>query len=206
LEISLLAEYYLLPCRSLIFRIFKDMQYLLSNGLPLRVRQARPEDAVSLLEMFRKVVAESDFLLTTLLEARMLTVEQEKEFIASYQQNPRNLFMVAEVNDTLAGSMSVTLSKWKKQSHVGEFGIVILREYWNLGIGRRMINTMLQWSKEHPSIRLIQLSVLANNDKAIRMYKNFGFKEQGRLEKAICQPDKTLQDLLSIAKWDKDGD
>lgn len=182
------------------------MQYLLSNGLSLRIRPARLEDASPLLDMFRKSVSESDFLLTTLTEARMLTVEQEKEFIGSYLQNQWNLFLVAEVNGRLAGSMSVTQSKWKKQRHVGEFGIVVLRDYWNLGIGRRMINTMLQWAQGHPAIRIIQLNVLANNEKAIRMYRNFGFTERGRMEKAICQADNSYQDLILMTKWIKDDE
>lgn len=177
------------------------MQYLLSNGQYLRIRKATVEDAAALLTMFRQVVTESDNLMTTPQEAQSLTVEQEKEFIASYHRNPHQLFLLSEVDGILAGTLSVTQAKLKKQAHVGEFGIVILRQYWNMGIARRMMNVMQQWVERHPVIRYLHLSVLATNEKAIHLYRNFGFQEEGLKPRAVRSPEGFFQDMLLMGKW-----
>jgi RimJ/RimL family protein N-acetyltransferase len=177
------------------------MRYLLANGQYLRIRDAGTEDAAALLDMFQQAVTETDFLMTTPGEARKLTLEQEKEFIAGYQRNNNQLFLVADVGGRLAGTLSVTQAKLKKQQHVGEFGIVVLQKYWNMGIARRMMNVMLQWAENHPVIRYIHLSVMANNEKAIHLYHNFGFTEEGRKTKAVCQSGHTFQDIILMGKW-----
>jgi RimJ/RimL family protein N-acetyltransferase len=105
--------------------------------------------------MFQKVVTESDFLMTTPAEAKKLTLEHEEEFIADYQKNANQLLLIADVDGVICGTLSITQAKPKKQSHVGEFGIVVQQQYWNLGIARRMMNAMLQWGKP---IRLFTIS------------------------------------------------
>jgi RimJ/RimL family protein N-acetyltransferase len=177
------------------------MRYLLANGQYLRIRDARIEDAGPLLDMFRQAVQESDFLMTTPSEALHLTLEQEREFIAAYQQNPNQLFLVGDIEGTLAGTLSVTQAKSKKQLHVGEFGIVVLRKYWNMGIARRMMHVMFQWLEPHPVLRYVHLSVMANNDKAIHLYRNFGFQEEGRKTGVVRQSDHEFQDVILMGKW-----
>lgn len=179
------------------------MQFLLANGQHLRIREVKTDDAAALLEMFRKAVCETDFLMTTPAEAHNLTIEQERDFITGYLRNHNQLFLIGDVEGQMAGTLSVTQAKLKKQQHAGEFGIVILQKYWNMGIARRMINTMMQWATTHPVIRYIHLKVMANNEKAIRLYQQFGFKEEGRKPKAVCQSPDNFQDIILMGKWIK---
>lgn len=180
------------------------MRYLLANGQYLRIRRVHSEDAAALLDMFCRAVTETDFLMTTPEEARQLTVAREQEFIASYENNSNRLFLLAEVEKRVVGTLSVTQPPMRKQQHTGEFGIVILQEYWNMGIARRMITAMLQWVEKHPVICYIYLSVMANNEKAIRLYRNFGFTEEGRRPKFVRQGGRLFQDVVIMGKWVKD--
>lgn len=177
------------------------MRFLLSNGQQLRIRDATIEDAAALLRMFQQAVSESDYLMTTPAEAQKLSLEQEKEFISTYQNNPNQLFLICEVNGLVSGSLSITRARLSKQHHVGEFGIVVLQKYWNLGIARRMMNAMQQWVENHSAIRYIHLSVLANNEKALHLYRNFGFTEEGRKPKAVLQNGQSYQDIILMGKW-----
>lgn len=177
------------------------MQFLLANGQHLRIREARADDAAALLEMFRKSVSETDFLMTTPAEAHNLTIEQERDFITGYLRNSDQLFLIGDVEGEIAGTLSVTQAKLKKQQHVGEFGIVVLQKYWNMGIARRMINTMMHWADSHPVIQYIHLQVMANNEKAIRLYQQSGFLEEGRKTKAVCQSPDNFQDIILMGKW-----
>lgn len=181
------------------------MRYLLANGQYLRIRGACADDAQALLDMFHQAVHETDFLMTTPEEAIRLTLAREREFIAAYEKNKYNLFLVADVERALVGSLSVTRPVYLKQKHTGEFGIVILEKYWNMGIARRMMTAMLQWAEKNEELHYIYLNVMANNEKAIRLYRNFGFLEEGRRPGFVRQADQLFQDIVIMGKWLKPG-
>ncbi len=176
-------------------------QHFLPNGDTLTIRPAQEQDAPALLSMFRQAVEESEFLLTSPQEVRLLTLSQEREFIRSFLRNPNSLLLVAVAASGPVGVLSVTQCRAAKQAHVGELGITVLRQHWNLGIGRRMVQTMLNWAGAHPVIRLIQLGVCSSNEKALRLYSKFGFREKGRLEKMIRQADGTYHDVVYMTLW-----
>lgn len=179
------------------------MRYLLANGENMRIREAVPDDAPALLEMFRTAIRETGFLMTTPEEADNISVLQEKKFINKYHDNANNLFLIAVAEKKIVGSLSLTQSRWSRQKHIGEFGVVVLEVYWNMGIARRMINYLMHWAAVHPLIRYIQLSVMANNEKAIRMYQNFGFTEEGRRPRAVYLNHKMYGDIILMGQWIK---
>lgn len=176
------------------------MRYLLANGQYLRIREASLEDAVALLDMYRQAVKETDFLTTTPAEAERFTLAYEREFISAYEHNDNQLLLVADVEGVLAGTVSVTRARPAKQQHTGELGIVVLQKYWNMGIARRMITATLQWAEKNPAIHYIFLTAIANNEKAIRLYRNFGFMEEGRRPGAVRQEDHLFQDMIMMGK------
>ena len=176
------------------------MQSLLSNGQSLKIRPAVMGDAAALLETFRQLVLQSDFLLTTSQEARQLTLKSEQDFIASFIHHSNNLLLLGQVGDQVISTLTVSQSTWKKQQHLGEFGIAVMQSHWNLGIARRMINYMLRWVNNQEPLRILYCKVMANNEKAIHLYRNFGFIQQGRLEEAICQNTDQYVDILYFSK------
>lgn len=176
---------------------------MLPNGQAIFIREAVVDDAAALLNMFRQAAKETSFLMTTPEEAQSLTLKQETVFIESYQNNENQLFLIAQTAHEIAGSLSLTKNKWKKQQHIREFGIVVLRPYWNMGIARRMIHYMLQWAEQRRNIGYIYLHVMANNEKAVRLYQHFGFKEEGRMSKAVCLGEDNYQDVILMGKWIK---
>jgi RimJ/RimL family protein N-acetyltransferase len=54
-------------------------------------------------------------------------------------------------------------------------------EYWGKGYGTEAIGLLLHHAFVHRNMNRVWLSVLANNDRAIRCYESSGFKEEGRL-------------------------
>lgn len=177
------------------------MDYMLPNGQRLGIRFVDPNDAGSLLTMFQRAVRESSFLLTTPKEADRFSVSQEREFIVGCLRNPNNCFLVGLINGHIVGSANVTQSKFHKQAHVGEFGILVLRSCWNLGIGRKLIHATEQWITLNSKIRYIQLQVLASNLRAIHLYQNFGFQEECIQRRAVYDDTNGFQDLILMGKW-----
>jgi RimJ/RimL family protein N-acetyltransferase len=176
------------------------MRHFLPNGQELFIRPAKPEDAPALLANFHQMVQETDFLLYTLPEAKTINVRSEQGFIQSFGDNSQHLLLLAEAGGEIVGSVSVRQGGFKKQRHTGEMGIAVRHAYWNLGIGRRLMTAMLRWAEAHPAITTIYFNVMASNEKAIQLYRNFDFMECGRLPGGICQPDGSYVDLIMMYK------
>ncbi len=181
------------------------MQHFLPNGQVLLVRPALLDDAPALLALFRQLTTETDFLLMTRQEAAELTVVDERAFINALCNESRHLHLLAVVEDRLTGSITIKQSDLKKEAHLGQLGIAILHEYWNMGIGRRLMTTAMRWAEQHKELEVIHLNVFANNERAIQLYRNFGFLEYGRLLQGFKQTDGTYGDSILMSKRIKNG-
>ncbi len=180
------------------FFYFRTMRHFLPNGAELIIRPPVVEDALGLLRNFQRMTQETEFLLFTPGEALELNEKSEEDFIKTYLKNPDQLMLVAIVNDTLVGSITVNHSGYYKRGHTAEMGIAVERAWSGLGIGRRLMTAMLRWAEQHAKIQLIYLQVFGSNDKAMHLYRNFGFLECGRLPYGIQQKEGQYADLVTM--------
>jgi GNAT superfamily N-acetyltransferase len=63
-------------------------------------------------------------------------------------------------------------------AHIGQFAMMILRDYWGQGLGRRMLEVM----EAHAlaiGVKRIEATVDARNDRGIELYRRFGFAIEG---------------------------
>ena len=150
----------------------------MKDGRRLRLRNATKEDAQSVCNLFQLTHAQTDFLLAY-PEESSFTLRQEEEFLNGLLESPREIMLLAEVDGSLAGCASVCAvgSKYKV-CHRAEFGISIDKAYWNLGIGKALIQAAIECAKT-AQYTYLELSVVADNDRAVQMYKKAGFREYG---------------------------
>lgn len=176
------------------------MRHFLPNGKQLEIRPAEINDAKGCLECFLQLTQETDFLLYTRAEAEIYDVAAETVFIASHLDHPGHLFLVADVEGEIVGSLTLQQHKFRKQHHIAMLGIAVLHKYWNMGIGRRLLTAAIRWVEEHPVIAVIYFEVLSTNERAIQLYRNFNFTEHGRIPQGIRQPDGSWVDLVVMSK------
>lgn len=62
--------------------------------------------------------------------------------------------------------------------HRGDFSVSVTKEYWNRGIGGRLLNKILDFAKEN-SFEIMDLQVRSDNLRAIHLYEKFGFQKIG---------------------------
>ena len=82
-----------------------------------------------------------------------------------------------------------------KLHHRAEFGISILKEYWGLGLGKALTSACIQCAKDAGYIQL-ELDVVADNVRAINLYKSLGFTEFGRNPKGFNSRFCGFQELV----------
>src|SRR5690606_13120417 len=89
------------------------------------------------------------------------------------------IFLVAEVDNEIVGTLTFSASSSQRTRHIGEFGMSVKKAYWGLGVGSNLLSYLIEWAKETNIIRKINLKVREDNIRAIALYKKFGFKKEG---------------------------
>jgi len=154
-------------------------EYGLKTGETLLVRAARPEDADQLAAMMNTIVQEDIYTLAGPGE-RTITAERERQRLAEYAAAPGYLHLVAEVAGSIVGQIDFTNGRWRKTAHAGELAIYIAKEWRDQGIGAILLQRLLDWATEHPTIEKVTLAVFSNNPRAIAVYRKCGFEEEAR--------------------------
>ena len=152
---------------------------ILKNGQTAILRKAKKEDAAGMLQYMDTIATESDFL--TFEEGELKLTEKKQQAIIENNLMDSKLFIIVEVDNKIVGNLSFSAGHRIRSKHAGEFGITVLKEYWNNGVASEMIAYMIEWAKENKVIRKINLRVRTDNPRAIHLYSKFGFKCEGIL-------------------------
>ncbi|MEK3904252.1 GNAT family N-acetyltransferase [Paenibacillus sp. FSL R7-0179] len=158
-----------------------------NKGLHYTVRSAVPQDAPQLSALRLKVDGETENLDRVQGEA-FIGPGDFQSLIASDTASGTNLFLVAEVQDRLAGFARCEGSPLRRLAHQAEFGVGVLQEFWGYGIGRSLLEQSIGWA-EAIGLEKLSLKVLERNDKAILLYESLGFEVEG-----VLRRDKLLAD------------
>ncbi len=155
-------------------------EFSLKNDLRLIIRNAEENDAERIIEYIQKVSTESNNLSFGEGEFN-ISVDEEKKLISSVKDTSNCLFILGIIDNRIVSVLNFNGGKRARLLHVGEFGITVLKEFWGLGIGRLMLQFMINWARESKLIRKINLRARIDNYSAIELYKKIGFKEEGIL-------------------------
>ena len=151
----------------------------LKNGLPCHIRAAEEADGAAVLEALLEVKRETDFL-AGYAEECTLTPESEAAFLKSKAESPTEVELIALVNGTVAGIAAVSaLSARQKLRHRAEFSISVRKEFWGLGLGKALTEGCIEAARQAGYAQL-ELEVVADNARAMGLYRHLGFQEYGR--------------------------
>lgn len=168
-------------------------EYELKDGQKLILRNPKLGDEQGLINQMKLVDSETKFLAREPGEFNF-TLEQERAFINNSLNNENNLFLIGEIDDKIIANCSVgIISNNKRYLHRASMGIAICKDYWNKGIGNKMMHECIKWCEEK-GIEQLELEVITQNDRAVSMYQNFGFQIYGTKKSALKYADGTYAD------------
>ena len=150
-----------------------------TNDMNFQIRKARKGDAQAILRIHHDVIAEKDYFISVIEEFHK-TEEAQREWIQEISENDRDMLLVAEVNTKVIGWLVFKSQDRKRLMHTGSFGVMIHKDYRGKGIGKDLIKKLIQWAQQNPKIEKISLGVFSTNQRAIALYKQLGFIEEGR--------------------------
>lgn len=161
-----------------------NQKVVLKNGKEALLRNGTAADGQAVFEIFNLTHDETDFL-TSYSDENSYNAEQESAFLDEKTNSENEIEIVALVDGKIVGLAGIEIVGAKyKLRHRAEFGICIAKDYWGLGIGKALTSACIQCAKEAGYVQL-ELDVVADNERALAMYKSFGFTEYGRNPKGF---------------------
>lgn len=99
--------------------------------------------------------------------------------------------LTAEIQGKACGLANLYIQPYRKLSHTCLLSIIVKEEMRGKGIGRRLIEGLIQLAREKFHIEVLHLEVYEENP-AIYLYKKMGFEEFGCHSRFIKEEGKYL--------------
>lgn len=93
----------------------------------IKIRAATEEDAENILSIQSEVLAEEDYLITTLEEFQQ-TIGEQKKWVEAKLANERELILIAQYQEKIVGWLVFQSPNRKRLAHTGSFGMMILKK------------------------------------------------------------------------------
>ena len=87
--------------------------------------------------------------------------------------------LVAAVAGEVVGNLGLTRFTRPRRAHVGEIGMGVRDDWQGKGVGSALLVAALDLADNWLGLRRIELHVHADNDRAIALYRKFGFEVEG---------------------------
>ncbi|MEM6310812.1 MAG: GNAT family N-acetyltransferase [Pseudomonadota bacterium] len=111
---------------------------------------------------------------------------------------PNVVSLVAIFENEIVGMASLTRFEGRR-SHVGIVGMGVHDSYVGNGLGTRLLTSLLEVADDWWALRRIELTVNADNARAIGLYERMGFEREGVL-KDYALRGGALIDAVSMAR------
>ncbi len=77
------------------------------------------------------------------------------------------------------GNIGFEHNQRPRKLHCATFGIGVHDDYQGMGIGSKLIQTVIDLADKWLQVKRIHIEVNTDNQRAIQCYKNFGFEIEG---------------------------
>ncbi|HTX51699.1 MAG TPA: GNAT family N-acetyltransferase [Caulobacteraceae bacterium] len=115
------------------------------------------------------------------------------------EERPANALLLGAVIDgKLIGTAGLTRLE-NRRSHVGTIGMAVHDAYAGRGAGGALMAALLTMADRWMGLRRVELTVYADNTRAIGLYERFGFEREG-LHRDFALRDGRFVDALAMAR------
>lgn len=175
-------------------KIIKD-----KKGREIILRNAEENDAEKLIDYLKITADETPFLIREPDEIT-LSIKQEQDFIKIKKESENELLLIAEIGGKHIGNCSLmNIGGYQRYRHRCDISIALYKEYCGLGIGKAMLELVLDIA-EKIGYEQAELEVIASNKSAIALYEKLGFKIYGTFPNSMKYRDGSYVDAYWMMK------
>lgn len=158
------------------------------------IRRALETDAPSLIDLRRRLFEETRFMLWEPGEFKQ-TEDDERARIIHLNQQPNSVILLAEVGMQLVGVLSAAGDDRKQLRHTALISIGVVKSHSSQGIGSRMMQEAIAWSRG-AGLKRLELTVHTSNLRAISLYMRYGFEVEGLRRSSLLVNGKYINEYL----------
>ncbi len=160
----------------------------------ITIRASTAQDAGALHAMMQEANVYSQTLQVphnslSLWEGRLKNAD-ENELIHS---------IVAEVDGAFAGHATLMREKNVRRQHAASLGISVAVDFQRQGVGRRLMQELLNIADNWLNLHRVELSVFTDHSAAIALYESCGFVREG-IARDFAFRDGQYVDALLMAR------
>jgi len=164
-----------------------------SLGEELRIRMREARDDADLLELFNQ----KRFRHYASARGPFQSVEELQAWLANIAC-ARRIELVGAIGGKAIGFAGLFVMG-DGLGHSGWILLGVNEAHQARGVGARLLHVLMASGSIVIGLRRIQLTVFADNDPAIRLYRRFGFETEGRHRNFLQRPEGFV-DSLTLAK------
>ena len=150
------------------------------------------EDTEDYLDMVNEIKVSAG--LGCIVYTGILDFESQKEVLSSLKKGKNFAVRLLENNELLG---NIGFNSIGEIHRTAEIGIMLGNpKYQRKGYGMEALNLLLDYGFSFLNLRNIYLKVFEYNEAAYNLYKKAGFREVGRLRKAVEIMGKTYDEII----------
>ena len=150
------------------------------------------EDTEDYLDMVNEIKVSAG--LGCIVYTGIVDFESQKEVLSSLKKGKNFAVRLLENNELLG---NIGFNSIGEIHRTAEIGIMLGNpKYQRKGYGMEALNLLLDYGFSFLNLRNIYLKVFEYNEVAYNLYKKAGFKEVGRLRKAVEIMGKTYDEII----------
>ncbi|MGI0148571.1 MAG: GNAT family N-acetyltransferase [Thermoplasmata archaeon] len=165
-------------------------EFTLRDGRTILLRPARMEDAESTLRNVNRIGQEEVYIMIE----EVPDLRQERRWLSAFD-GVRNVLIVAIADGEVIGAADCHAGTFPKDGHMGGIGIAIQSGWREGGLGRRMMERVLEWMRSR-GFKKAELAVFATNHRARHLYDSLGFVEEGIRRKHVRIRGEYVDEIL----------
>ncbi len=173
-------------------------KFEIKDGRICKIREIQVKDAAETVEYFKTIMGESDFL-SSYPEEITLTADEEAKMIKGFNESDHTLMLVVESDGRLIANGTITRLTKKKMCHRGNVAVSVLKEFWNLGVGKKLLICLEDYAKEW-GLSQLELDVFSGNKRGRALYEKIGFIQVGETPNAFILKDGTRYNNIKMIK------
>jgi RimJ/RimL family protein N-acetyltransferase len=167
--------------------------------MPFTIRKAVPADARGYIALIKNILREQPPVDTPYAPDEFdPPLEGIRQRISDVATLDNCLFLVAEAERKIVGTLTCGGGTLKADHHMTALGVYVAKEWRDQGIGAGLMKRCVEWAKASPVVERVELEVYAQNARAIHLYEKFGFEREGCKRRLYIQHGAPI-DMLIMA-------
>ena len=166
--------------------------------MAVEIRELREQEALQYRDLQRVLDRETPFMLWEPGESPDELAYWDAR-LKPFLTEPHHRFWVAEESREWVGFLRLVGHRPRRLRHACLLVMGIRESHWGQGIGSGLVATAITWA-EREGIARLELTVVADNRRAIALYHKMGFRVEGFRRRSLQMADGRFLDEYSMAR------